>query len=71
MPPEANSKRVGKTHCEVQDEALVDTLAETPIEGKAETFRKTMVNVKAKPSTRWVSTYNRRRPRQNSTEYAM
>ena len=46
---------------DVKDEILKKMLADTAIKGKAETFGVTISDVKAKPSTRWLTTYNRRR----------
>ena len=56
---------------DVKSEALNNTLANTPPQGKAETLGNTMGDVKGKPSTRWLTPHNWQRPRQTSTHYAM
>jgi len=56
-------REIGDTHCDVEAEALVDTLDETPLQEKAETFGDSMGDVKAKRSTRWLKQYHTRSPR--------
>lgn len=51
--------------------ALNNALADNLLEGKAKILRDTMGDVKAKPSTRWPTPYNWRRPRESSRHYAM
>ena len=46
-------------------------VADTPIEEKTETLGNTISDVNAKPSTRWLTPYNRRRARQTSVHFAM
>ena len=69
-PAEAKAEGLGDTLCDMEAEALVDTVAETPIQGNADTFRDSVGNIKAKPSTRPLTTYNQRRPKHTSTHYA-
>ena len=52
-------------------EALVNTLAKTPLKAKVEIFGDTMGHMKATTLTRWLTPYKARKPRETSTEYAM
>ena len=42
---------------------MVDTLDETPLQEKAETFGDTMGDVNAKPWARWQKQYHMRKPK--------
>ena len=66
----AELKTLEDTLGDLQTEALIVTLPDTPLKEKAETFGDTMDNVKAKPSTRWPIPYNLRGPSQ-LRHYAM
>ena len=70
-PPEANAEGPGDSLCDMEADALVDTLAEAPLQGNAETFGDTMGNVKAKQSTRKLTTYKQRRAKQTATHYTI
>ena len=67
----AKAEKVGDTLCDVKAEALVNTLAKTPLKAKVEIFGDTMGHMKATTLTRWLTPYKARKPRETSTEYAM